>query len=97
MRFVLSFILVLVVNHLFSQNWYVGGIITICEGETVTIEADMLIATGYLWSNGATTSSITVSPTTTTTYTVQIFVPGEPIVDSSIVYVLSVDAGENDT
>ncbi|MCO6500738.1 MAG: T9SS type A sorting domain-containing protein [Vicingus serpentipes] len=42
---------------------------TICEGESVTLSATG--AASYLWSNGATTSSITVSPTTTTTYTVE--------------------------
>lgn len=41
---------------------------TICEGEEIT-----LTATGgstYLWSNGATTQSITVSPVTTINYSV---------------------------
>ena len=41
---------------------------TICEGESATLTATG--ATGYLWSTGATTPSITVSPTETTTFTV---------------------------
>lgn len=40
----------------------------ICEGEDVILTAAG--ATTYLWSNGATTPSITVMPSTTTTYTV---------------------------
>ncbi len=40
----------------------------ICEGEDVILTAAG--ATTYLWSNGATTPSITVSPSATTTYTV---------------------------
>ena len=43
---------------------------TICEGDSTT-----LIATGgtdYLWNTGETTASITVSPTTTTTYSVTV-------------------------
>ncbi|WP_111682641.1 Ig-like domain-containing protein [Winogradskyella tangerina] len=46
----------------------VSADVAILEGETVT-----LTATGgdnYLWSTGETTSSITVTPTATTTYTV---------------------------
>jgi len=41
---------------------------TICNGQTATVIAGG--ATTYIWSTGATTSSITVSPTVTTSYTV---------------------------
>ena len=40
----------------------------ICAGESVTLTANGL--DNYLWNTGATTESITVFPTTTTTYTV---------------------------
>ena len=40
----------------------------ICVGESVTLTAHGLDS--YVWNTGATTESITVSPTTTTTYTV---------------------------
>jgi hypothetical protein len=41
---------------------------TICLGESKVLSASG--ATNYLWSNGATTSSITVTPTVSTVYTV---------------------------
>ncbi|TXH57508.1 MAG: T9SS type B sorting domain-containing protein [Bacteroidia bacterium] len=41
---------------------------TICEGESVTISASG--ATTYLWNNGSTNSSITVSPISNATYSV---------------------------
>ena len=41
---------------------------TICLGESKVLSASG--ATNYLWSNGATTSSITVTPTVTSVYTV---------------------------
>ena len=41
---------------------------TICNGESVQLTATG--ANAYSWNTGQTTSSITVSPTTTTTYTV---------------------------
>ncbi len=47
-----------------------GPDVTICEGDTT-----VLTATGgstYLWSTGATTASITVNPTATTTYSVTV-------------------------
>jgi gliding motility-associated-like protein len=44
---------------------------TICSGETATITANStVVGTTYLWSTGATTNPITVSPGATTTYTV---------------------------
>ena len=45
-----------------------GSDVSICSGETVTLSAS---GDGtFLWSTGETASSITVSPTNTTTYTV---------------------------
>lgn len=42
---------------------------TICNGSSTTLTATPSAIGGtYLWSNGATTASITVSPSTTTTY-----------------------------
>jgi hypothetical protein len=44
---------------------------TICDGGSATLIAVASIPGGtYLWSNGATTPSITVSPSVTTNYSV---------------------------
>lgn len=48
---------------------------TICPGQSATLTANSPGATTYAWSNGATTSSITVSPTVTTSYTVTVTAP----------------------
>jgi hypothetical protein len=48
----------------------VTGDTAICTGDSTTLTA--VGGTGYLWSNSATIASITVNPTTTTTYYVTI-------------------------
>jgi hypothetical protein len=49
---------------------------TICAGEAVTLTATASPGVTYIWSNGATTQSITVSPSVTTTYTVTVKTSG---------------------
>ncbi|AEE52881.1 hypothetical protein [Haliscomenobacter hydrossis] len=45
--------------------------VEVCAGATANLSINNAAAyTAFLWSNGATTSSITVSPTTITTYTI---------------------------
>ena len=45
---------------------------TICVGASTTLTANGGTGFTYLWSNGATTQAITVSPSATTTYTVSV-------------------------
>ncbi|MBU3658753.1 MAG: hypothetical protein FGM14_02695 [Flavobacteriales bacterium] len=50
---------------------------TICFGQQATITSTQSISGGsFLWSNGATTSSITVNPTVTTNYTLTYSIGG---------------------
>jgi uncharacterized repeat protein (TIGR01451 family) len=63
-----------VVNGL-TINPLITGLDSLCIGSSVQLSASLIggTATNYLWSfNSATTASITVSPVTTTTYTVTI-------------------------
>jgi hypothetical protein len=53
-----------------SCDFDLGMDITICSGTCVTLEAPDEPGSTYLWSSGQTTSSITVCPATTTTYSV---------------------------
>ena len=48
----------------------INGSNTICQGGSTTLTASG--GTSYLWSNGSTSPSITVSPTTTQTYSVEV-------------------------
>ncbi|HEY4798166.1 MAG TPA: hypothetical protein VII99_03715, partial [Bacteroidia bacterium] len=54
-----------------------SGNISLCPGETATITASGGAAPyTYLWNTGATTTSFSVSPTSTTTYSVMISIVG---------------------
>ena len=80
-----------------AQNWTIGSKISICKGEQITITSPVNNASSYFWSTGDFTQSVTVSPTSTTLYSVTVLNNGNQIVDTSIVYVFTVDAGQNDT
>src|SRR5690606_2456166 len=49
---------------------FAGNDVSVCQGESTTVTASG--GDNYVWSNGATTQSITVQPNTTTTYTVTV-------------------------
>jgi D-lyxose ketol-isomerase len=67
-----------------SVNANAGNDTEICNGETTTLTATG--GTTYLWSTGETTASISVSPNTTTTYTVTVFsISGANQEDDSVV------------
>jgi hypothetical protein len=71
---------------------------TICEGNSATLTAAG--GTSYKWSTGETTASITVSPATTTTYSVEVSDGGSSDTDEVIVIVNSAPqakAGSNRT
>ncbi|WP_138434044.1 Ig-like domain-containing protein [Winogradskyella algicola] len=72
---------------------------TICQGESVTLSASG--GQTYLWSNGETTTSIEVSPTVTTTYTVTAFDGFGNSDDDSVTVIVNdlpiAEAGEDQT
>lgn len=57
-------------NFTYTENSLTPNDRTICRGSSVVIGANITPSGGtYLWSTGATTSTISVSPTATVTYT----------------------------
>src|SRR5690606_15615452 len=82
---------VVTVNSLPNIN--AGNDVTILEGESVTLTATG--GTSYVWSNGETTQSITISPTTTTTYTVTGSESGCEATDEVTVFVQTDDVTAN--
>lgn len=95
LHFLFLFLFVVLTSH--AQVWVVGNPITICKGDPVTITSPIDNATNYIWSSGDLTQSITVTPLVNTVYTVTVLHQGVTHVDSSLVYILTVSAGENDT
>ncbi|WP_299336515.1 T9SS type A sorting domain-containing protein [uncultured Psychroserpens sp.] len=85
------------VNEIPTVN--AGEDVAICQGSSVTLTASG--GTSYEWSTGDTSSSITVNPNETTTYTVVATQNGcESIPDAVVVTVNDspvVDAGPNET
>ena len=77
------------INNGYPIMSYMAGVdpmaVSICQGESVTLTA--FGYDSYLWDNGATTESITVSPNTTTTYTVTGTLNGVSAIHTSTVTV----------
>ncbi|MEN9700279.1 MAG: hypothetical protein RLZZ301_1477, partial [Bacteroidota bacterium] len=62
---------VVTVNPLPTANILASGPLTFCQGGSVTLSASPVVAGNtYLWSNGATTSSINVTSSATITVTI---------------------------
>jgi len=79
---------------------------SICAGQSAVLNANASSATTYSWSTGAQTSSITVTPATTFTYTVtasnpgcsgskqhQVFVKPLPVISFNVTSPMCSDAG----
>ena len=77
------------VNNGYPIMSYMSGVdpisASICQGESITITA--FGYDSYVWSNGATTESITVQPTSTTTYSVTCTSNGVSTVNTSTITV----------
>ena len=77
------------VNNGYPIMSYMSGVdpinAEICAGESITITA--FGYDSYVWSNGSTSESITVSPTTTTTYSVTCTSNGVSTVNTSTITV----------
>ncbi|HLT52997.1 MAG TPA: T9SS type A sorting domain-containing protein, partial [Flavobacteriaceae bacterium] len=58
------------VNAADTVTAFAGNDVSICQGESTTLTASG--GDNYVWSNGATTQSITVQPSATATYTVTV-------------------------
>lgn len=84
------------VNVIVQVQANAGGDISICEGNTITLEASG--GPNYVWSTGETTQSIEVSPNSTATYSVTVFNQTDSDTDDVIVNVNptpTIDLGED--
>lgn len=80
-----------------NANANAGEDVYICQGESTTLTASG--GTDFVWSTGETTSSISVSPTQTTTYTVMAISgdsTDEAEVTVNVNLIPNADAGEDD-
>ncbi|WP_400078905.1 T9SS type A sorting domain-containing protein [Winogradskyella sp. R77965] len=64
-----------------------GGDKYVCDNETYEVVLTANQGDSYLWSTGDTTQSITVSPLSTTTYSVTVMYNGQEDTDDATVYV----------
>jgi len=80
---------VVTVNTIPEAN--AGNDVTIEQGQDVTLTATG--GTNYLWSNGSTSQSITMSPDVTTTYSVEVSQNGCTSEDSVTVTVVQANTG----
>ncbi len=60
----------LFINVIIPSNLFITGDTSICEGDIASLSVNN--GTSFLWSSGETSQNINVSPTTTTTYTVNV-------------------------
>jgi Secretion system C-terminal sorting domain len=67
----------------------------ICSGESVVLTASTS-ATSYTWNTGATTMSVSVSPTVTSTYTVNVSNAAACVASSTIMVTVSPCTGINE-
>ncbi|HRS53974.1 MAG TPA: hypothetical protein P5250_04640, partial [Bacteroidales bacterium] len=77
---------------------YAGKDSMICYGQSIQLTASL--GDNYLWSNGNTTNTITVTPSVTTTYTVTVSdIWGCGTTDDVVVFVdkVNVNIGDDDT
>lgn len=70
-----------------AANIYASGPTTICQGDSVTLSASYGYAFTYLWSNGATTRSITVG--NSGNYTVTVSYGGNSVVSSPVQVIIN--------
>jgi hypothetical protein len=68
-------------NLLFAQNAVALFDTTICKGSMIKLVSSKVGPYTYLWSTGETSESIFVSPTSTTTYTVESTFAGGVFID----------------
>ena len=73
------------VNIVVQQPVLTTNDVTICDGESVTLNSSASLTGGnYLWSTGSSTSSTTVNPNSTTSYTVDYTLGPCPTVSSTV-------------
>ena len=73
------------INVVVDQPVLTTNDVTICEGETTTLNVSSSITGGnYSWSNGSSANSINVSPTSTTTYNVDYLLSPCPTVTNNV-------------
>lgn len=81
-----------------AQNFISSSNTLICAGESVTLTANHdFLHNWFLWSNGATTKTIVVSPTVTTSYTLNLADADANIITVSFTQSVSLCLGLNKT